>query len=52
MTPNNQYKRFLGTVLFVDVAGSTQLAAEIGDSRFLELIDGFYQLVQRQLDRY
>ena len=24
--------RFLGTVLFVDVAGSTQLAAEIGDS--------------------
>jgi pimeloyl-ACP methyl ester carboxylesterase len=44
--------RFLGTVLFVDVAGSTQLAAEIGDSRFRELIDGFHQLVRRQLDRY
>ena len=43
--------RFLGTVLFVDVAGSTLLAAEIGDSRFRELIDGFHQLVQRQLDR-
>ena len=44
--------RFLGTVLFVDVVGSTQLAAEIGDSRFRELIDGFLQLVQRQLERY
>ena len=44
--------RFLGTVLFVDVAGSTQLAAEIGDSRFRELIEGFHQLVRRQLDRY
>ena len=44
--------RFLGTVLFVDVAGSTQLAAEIGDSRFAELLGGFHQLVRRQLDRY
>jgi class 3 adenylate cyclase/pimeloyl-ACP methyl ester carboxylesterase len=44
--------RFLGTVLFVDVAGSTQLAARIGDRRFRELIDGFHQLVSRQLDRY
>jgi class 3 adenylate cyclase len=44
--------RFLGTVLFVDVAGSTELAAEIGDSRFRDLIDDFHQLVRRQLDRY
>lgn len=44
--------RFLGTVLFIDVVGSTQLAARIGDSRFRELIDGFHQLVGRQLDRY
>jgi len=44
--------RFLGTVLFIDVTGSTQLAARIGDSRFRELIDGFHQLIQRQLDRY
>jgi pimeloyl-ACP methyl ester carboxylesterase/class 3 adenylate cyclase len=52
MRPLPSPDRFLGTVLFVDVAGSTQLAAEIGDSRFRELIDGFHQLVQRQLDRY
>ncbi len=44
--------RFLGTVLFVNVVGSTKLAAEIGDSRFAELIGGFRQLIRRQLDRY
>jgi class 3 adenylate cyclase len=44
--------RFLGTVLFVDVVGSTALAARIGDSRFRDLIEGFHQLVSRQLDRY
>jgi pimeloyl-ACP methyl ester carboxylesterase/class 3 adenylate cyclase len=52
MRPLPSPDRFLGTVLFVDVAGSTQLAAEIGDSRFRELIDDFHQLVRRQLDRY
>lgn len=44
--------RFLGTVMFVDVVGSTQLAAEIGDARFRELIEDFHQFVERQLDRY
>jgi len=44
--------RFLGTVLFVDVVESTRLAAEIGDSPFRQVIDGFHQLVRRQLDRY
>jgi len=44
--------RFLGTVLFIDVVGSTQLAARIGDRRFREVIDDFHQLIRRQLDRY
>ncbi len=44
--------RFLGTVLFVDVADSTSLAAQIGDSRFRDQLSGFVQLVRRQLDRY
>ena len=44
--------RFLGTVLFVDVVGSTRLAAEIGDSRFAELLGEFIELLRRQLDRY
>jgi hypothetical protein len=29
-----------------------RLAAQIGDSRLRDLIDGFHQLVRRQLDRY
>jgi len=44
--------RFLGTVLFVDVAESTKLAAEIGDSRFRDLLSGFVQLLRHQADRY
>ncbi len=44
--------RFLGTVLFVDVAESTRLAAEIGDNRFKDLLSGFIQLVRRHVDRY
>ena len=44
--------RFLGTVLFIDVVGSTQLAVRIGDSSFRDLLDGFVQLVRRQLERY
>jgi class 3 adenylate cyclase len=52
MRPLPSPDRFLGTVLFVDVAGSTQLAAQIGDSRFADLLGEFLQLVRRQLDRY
>ena len=52
MRPLPDPDRFLGTVLFVDVAGSTQLAAQIGDSRFADLLGEFLQLVRRQLDRY
>ena len=44
--------RFLGTVLFLDIAESTKLAAEIGDSRFRDLLSGFVQLVRRHVDRY
>ena len=43
--------RFLGTVLFVDVADSTRMAADIGDSRFRDLLSAFVQLVRRQVDR-
>jgi len=44
--------RFLGTVLFIDIVGSTQMAAQIGDRAFRELLDDFVQLVRRQLSRY
>jgi len=44
--------RFLGTVLFIDVAESTKLAAEVGDGRFRDLLTGFIHMVRRQVDRY
>lgn len=44
--------RFLGTVLFVDVVQSTQLAVELGDVRFRDLIQDFHQLLRRQLERH
>jgi class 3 adenylate cyclase len=52
MRPLPVLDRFLGTVLFVDVVGSTKLAAQIGDHRFRDLLDDFLELVRRQLDRY
>jgi len=42
-------ERELATVLFTDIAGSTALAARIGDARWLELRDAHDALVRRQL---
>ena len=50
--PPPSVDRFLGTVLFVDVVQSTQLAVEIGDVQFRNLIHDFHQLLRRQLERY
>lgn len=50
--PPPSLDRFLGTVLIVDVVQSTQLAVEIGDVRFRNLIQDFHQLLRRQLERY
>jgi class 3 adenylate cyclase/pimeloyl-ACP methyl ester carboxylesterase len=41
--------RELSTVLFTDIVGSTDLAAEIGDARWLELRAAHNQLVRRNL---
>jgi len=44
--------RALGTVLFIDVVGSTALGSRIGDARFRDLLESFQRLVQRQLERF
>lgn len=44
--------RVLATVLFADIAGSTERAAQLGDSRWHELLDGFYGVARRQLERF
>ncbi|MDQ2983380.1 MAG: adenylate/guanylate cyclase domain-containing protein [Actinomycetota bacterium] len=41
--------RFLATVLFVDVAGSTEQVSELGDERWQTRLDRFEETVQRVL---
>jgi class 3 adenylate cyclase/alpha-beta hydrolase superfamily lysophospholipase len=44
--------RLLATVLFTDIVGSTQLASEVGDRRWSELLEAQRAVVRRQLERY
>jgi class 3 adenylate cyclase len=45
-------RRVLATVLFTDIVGSTQRAAELGDSRWQTLLADHNRIVRRQLDRF
>jgi len=45
-------ERILATVMFTDIVGSTERAAELGDTRWRELLDAHDALVRRQLDRF
>jgi class 3 adenylate cyclase len=44
--------RVLATVIFTDIIGSTERAAELGDRRWRELLETFYALARRQLERF
>ena len=44
--------RVLATVLFVDVVGSTELAAKVGDQRWRDLLQSFYAAVRAELGRF
>lgn len=44
--------RVLKTVLFTDVIGSTERAAELGGRRWRELLDAHETAVRRELDRF
>jgi class 3 adenylate cyclase len=44
--------RVLSTVLFTDIVGSTDRAAELGDRRWRDLLDAHDRAVRRQLDRF
>lgn len=41
--------RLLVTVLFVDIVGSTELAARLGDAQWSQLVERYHQLVRREL---
>jgi class 3 adenylate cyclase len=44
--------RVLATILFTDIAGSTEHAAEVGDRRWRELLGRHDTLAREQLERY
>lgn len=44
--------RVLATVLFTDIAGSTERAAALGDRRWRELLERHHASVRRELDRF
>jgi class 3 adenylate cyclase/pimeloyl-ACP methyl ester carboxylesterase len=45
-------ERVLATVLFTDIAGSTEHAARLGDRRWRDLIEAHHRLIRRELDRF
>ena len=50
--PAPEPDRVLATVLFTDIVGSTQRAAELGDRRWRDLLDSYYALSRRELGRF
>jgi class 3 adenylate cyclase len=45
-------ERILATVLFADIVGSTELAAQIGDRRWHDVLYSYYDVVRAQLTRF
>ncbi len=45
-------ERVLATLLFTDIVGSTEKAAAMGDRRWHDVIENYYGLVRRSVDRF
>lgn len=45
-------ERVLATLLFTDIVGSTEKAAAMGDRRWHEVIENYYRLVRRCVERF
>jgi class 3 adenylate cyclase len=50
--PHPALDRVLATVLFTDIVGSTERAADLGDRRWRGLLEQHNALVRRELDRF
>ena len=48
----SQIDRVVSTVMFTDIVGSTRLAAELGDSRWKDLLAAHHDAVRRELAVY
>ena len=44
--------RLVSTVLFTDIVGSTEKAVQIGDRKWRDLLERYYALARRQLERF
>jgi class 3 adenylate cyclase len=44
--------RTLATVMFTDIVGSTRQAAELGDARWIEILERHRQLTRQYISRY
>jgi pimeloyl-ACP methyl ester carboxylesterase len=44
--------RVLATVLFTDIVGSTERAAEMGDRAWRDLLEGYYAVIRGELARF
>jgi class 3 adenylate cyclase len=44
--------RVLATILFCDIVHSTDLVSELGDRRWRDLLDSYYGMIRRQLERF
>ena len=45
-------ERVLATIMFCDIVQSTDLVSELGDSRWRNVLDGYYAMIRRQLGRF
>lgn len=51
-TPTASGDRFLATILFLDIAASTEHAAQIGDASWRALLEDHYRAARRELKRH
>ena len=50
--PIDSYGRILATVLFVDIASSTERAATLGDTRWRNVLNSYYAIVRKEFSRF
>src|SRR2546430_17616346 len=50
--PIDSSDRILATMLFLDIASSTERAAELGDTPWRNLLNSYYTIVRKELARF
>jgi class 3 adenylate cyclase len=50
--PQPDIDRVLATVMFADIVGSTEHAAQVGDHRWRDVLDRYYALADGQIERF